>query len=84
MLGGASWPNCRGGLVITDGGVPSAAVGCCALAAVPSAAAATLPAAPRMTARLDAPLLPVMSFSSPFVKCSYFQLARKNRGSSSG
>src|SRR6266700_5693619 len=90
MLGGAWRPHCRGGLVITDGGVPVAAVGCCASAETgASAAAPSAPPTPLTNPRRDgaermATFL-VMSVSSRLIGgFRYFQLLRKKRGSSSG
>ena len=44
------------GLVITEGGVPVAAVGCCANAIGASTAVPSEPVMPLITARLDAPV----------------------------
>jgi hypothetical protein len=59
---------------MTEGGVPVAALGCARMVVGASAAAPIEPAIPLTTARLDAPVL----------RYRYFQLARKNLGSSSG
>src|SRR5450631_4527507 len=68
ISGGAWRPHCRGGLVMTDGGVPVAAAGCCARATAGARAAAPIvPTSPLTMLRLDAAGILVMLVSSRLV-----------------